>query len=219
MSLRHARATAVFGLSLLAFAASANAAVLWDQSAISFNPNAPGIVNSKLTGFGGGNFYTVNDVTVPAGGWTINSITEYFSDWAGVDMNIKAPSGNLIVMAKTGALPVGAPTLTSVPLVWTDTIQSGQGVYVMVTSGLNIALAPGDYWIGVAPTQAVDSFNGNNSAWPALNKLGNDCATYGNPSWAGLYSGYDSAFKVEGVTGGATPTATSTWGGLKALYR
>ena len=219
MSLRHARITTALALLLVSLASAASAATLWDQSAISFSPNAPAIQNGKFTGFGGGNFFSVNDVTVPAGGWTVTTITEYFSDWEGVDMQAKAPNGVLILMPKTGAMPVGAPsTSTTVPLTWTDTVQSGQGVYVMVASGLNLVLAPGDYWITVSPICPIDNFFGNNAQWPALTTLGASVATY-DTAWNSYYAGFDGAFKIEGFEGAATPTRNSSWGSLKALYR
>ena len=220
MSLRHARLTMALGLLLVALAAtSATASVLWDQSAISFSPSAPGILNYNFTGFGGYTFYSLDDVTVPAGGWTINTITSYWSDWQGVDMNVKSPTGNLIIIPKTGSLPVGTPTTTTVPLTWVDTAQSGQGVYVMTAAGLNVTLPAGDYWITVAPNGKVDNFNGNNQLWPALNYSGAPVATWYAGSWADQYGNYDAAMKIEGVDGGATPTANRSWGQLKSLYR
>ena len=201
-------------------ATCSGAAVLWDQSAISFSSSAPGIANSYYTGFGGGPFYALNDITVGGAGWNVTTITEYFSDWAGVDMNVKAPTGYLIVMPKTGAVPTGTPTTTTVPLTWVDTAQSGQGVYVMTAAGLNLDLLPGDYWITVAPVQRLDSFNGNNSGWPALSVVGSPVATY-DGSWAdhNIYGNYDSAFMLEGSLLLPTAAKTQSWGGLKALYR
>ena len=168
---------------------------------------------------GGYTFYSVNDVTVPAGGWTINTFTSYWSDWEGVNMNVKAPTGNLIIVPKTGSLPTGTPTTTTVALSWVDTSQSGQGVYVMTAAGLNVVLAPGDYWITVAPNVPVDNFNGNNNMWPALNYSGAPVATWGGSSWSDQYGSYDGAFMIQGTDGGATPTHDTSWGGLKALYR
>jgi hypothetical protein len=219
MSLRHARITMALALLMLSLAAVSNAAVLWDQSAISFSTSAPAVANGKFTGFGGYTFYSVNDVTVPAGGWTINTITSYWSDWTGVDMNVAAPTGNLIVVSKTGALPSGTPTTTTIPLSWVDTAQSGQGVYVMTAAGLNVVLAAGDYWITVAPITPFDNFNGNNAMWPALNYSGAPVATWYAGSWSDQYGNYDAAMKIEGTSGGATPTANRSWGQLKALYR
>ena len=219
MSLRHARNTAALGLLLLSLAGAAQAAVLWDQSAISFSPSAPGIYNGKFTGFGGSTSYCVNDVTVPAGGWTISVITEYFSNQTFADMQLTAPNGNLIIMPKTGTMPVGTPTVTTIPLTWTATTQGIQAVYVMTTGNLNLNLAAGDYWITVSPITPVDNFNGNNLQWPALNHYGADVATFNGAAWVSYYPGYDGAFMIEGVAGGATPTKAGTWGSLKALYR
>jgi hypothetical protein len=218
MSLRHARITTALALLLLSLATVGNAAVLWDQSAIDFGSNAPGVQNYNFIGFGGFQFFCVNDVTVPAGGWTINTITEYYSDWQGVDMNITAATGNLIIMPKTGSLPSGTPTTTAVALTWVDTSQSGQGVYVMTCAGLNVNLPAGSYWITVAPNARYDSFFGNNLQWPSA-MVGSPVATWYAGSWSGLYGNYDGAFKIEGVDGGATPTHSGSWGQLKSLYR
>ena len=219
MSLRHARITMALGLLMLSTAVAAHADVLWDQSAITFSQSAPGIYNGKFTGFGGSTSYCANDVTVPAGGWTISTITEYFSNDTFANMQSTAPTGYLIVMPKTGSLPVGAPTTTTIALTWTPTTQGIEAVYVMTTPNLNLALAPGDYWITVAPITPVDNFNGNNLQWPALNFSGAPVATYNGSTWSDIYGSYDGAFKIEGTSGGATPTHNPTWGGLKALYR
>jgi hypothetical protein len=217
MSLRHARILAITGGLLLALAAAAQAAVLWDQSAIDFSPTAPGIADGRFTGLGGYTDYSVNDVTVPASGWVVTTITEYFSDWQGVNMNTKAPTGSLIVVPKSGSLPSGTPGTTTVSLTWVDTSQSGQGVYVMTAANLNLSLAPGDYWITVAPTAPVDNFNGNNLQWPSLLQ-GSAVATFNGTSWSNLYGSRDGAFRIDGTLG---PTAThnGTWGAIKSLYR
>jgi hypothetical protein len=220
MFLRHARVAMAAATLMLSFAVAAQADVLWDQSAIDFSPSAPAVVNSRLTGFGGGNYYTVEDVTVPAAGWTITSYTQYFSDYTFANMQFKAPNGLLMYFPKTGALPNVTPTTTTVPLTWTQTVIDGQAVYICQALGLNVALAQGDYWITVSPIQSVDNFNGNNEQWPAATHVGNDCATYGGgTSWSNFYAGYDGAFRIDGILGGATPTHAGTWGALKALYR
>jgi hypothetical protein len=219
MSPRHTRIAVAFGMLLLGLATAASADVLWDQSAISFSPSAPGIINGKFSGFNGGTDYSVNDVSVPAQGWTITTITEYFSDWEGVNMQTKAPTGNLIVMPKVGSMPSGIPTTTTVNLNWVDTVQNGQGVYVMTAAIANLPLSPGDYWITVSYLAPADPFNGNNLQWPALNHSGADVATFNGTTWSNLYPGYDAAFKIEGTLGAATPTARTSWGSLKALYR
>ena len=218
MYLRHPRVALALAMFLVSVAATANAALLWDQSAISFSTSAPGIMNYNFTGVGGYQIFSANDVTVPAGGWTINTITEYWSDWQGVDMNVKSPAGNLIIVPKTGSLPAGVPTTTSVALTWVDTAQSGQGVYVMTCAGLNVTLPAGDYWITVAPNGRVDNFFGNNQMWPS-NMQGDPVATWYGGVWADLYGNWDGAFKIEGISGGPTPTQSSSWGMLKALYR
>lgn len=219
MSLRHARLSTFFALLLVSLAAVSNAAVLWDQSNIDFGTSAPGIMNYNFTGFGGFQFYCVNDVTVPSGGWTINQITEYYSDWQGVDMNITSATGNLIIMPKSGSLPAGTPTSTPVSLSWVDTSVSGQGVYVMTCAGLNVNLPAGDYWITVAPNGHYDAFFGNNLQWAALGMVGSPVATWYSGSWSDQYGDYDGAMLIEGIAGGTTPTHNGTWGALKSLYR
>jgi hypothetical protein len=217
MFLRHSKIVAAAALLLASSAMAAGAAVLWDQSPLDLA--AAGIANSKSPGFGGFTTYSVNDVTVPASGWTINTITEYYSDWT-YWSNANAGTGYLIIMPKTGSLPVGAPSLTTiVPLTWVDTVISGQGVNVMTAAGLSVVLPAGSYWITVSPIAPNDPFNGPDLQWPSSVHSGAAIASY-DTAWHNFYgSTGEGAFKIDGLLGGATPTIHGSWGSLKALYR
>ncbi len=205
--------TVALGL-LLGLAVSANAAVLWNQSTI--DPNGSGIASSVTTGFGGGSVYSVNDVTVPASGWVITRVTQYYSGfntgWVG-----GITQGYLTIIPKSGALPTGTPSSSLIPMSgsW-DIPQStllGQDV-MDVVANVNIALPPGDYWIGLAP-KATAGINGINQVWPAA-MVATPVATYAPAPWANYYGNYDMSQLIEGDF--PTPAKGSTWGAVKALY-
>ena len=160
------RFTAVCVCATAAIAGSANADVLWDQS--SLNWDQAGYQNS-VSGSPpfGGTSYTVCDVTVPSTGWTISSVTMYFTDfnfdWAG-----NVHQGRLNVFSKSGSLPAssndpGLGTLVSMSDTEGYDSSVGQSYNIVTASGLNVSLAPGSYWIGITPIIS-DLENGLNAA-------------------------------------------------------
>src|SRR5215510_6972416 len=144
MSIRYGKASLVAAV-LLALGTNANAMVLWDQHTIV--PAGPAIAASNSPGFGGVFTHSVDDVTVPASGWVITKITQYYSafepNWAG-----GVTQGYLNIQPKTGPLPTANPVTVQSPMSCTiDAAQSaavGQTV-LAVTATVNISLAPGDY--------------------------------------------------------------------------
>jgi hypothetical protein len=201
---------------LVCLASAAGAAVLWDQSAL--DPNGNSIPNSKSPGFGGFTIYSVNDITVPASGWVINSISSYWSDWNYSWYSGGAPTGYLIIMPKTGSVPVGTPsTSTVVALTWVDGAV-GPNIGTMTAGGLNVPLVPGDYWITVSPIGPA-GIDGANLQWPSTTHLGSDVSAFDTGAWHAYNPGEDGAFKIEGQSNDPTPSLHSTWGSIKALYR
>jgi MYXO-CTERM domain-containing protein len=207
----------------LAGCVSAQADVLWDQSAISLGAPISYANWTKTSGFGQREAYGMSDVTVPASGWTIQSISVYMGTLA-----FNAPTtATLNIFPKTGSLPTAAnnprPTASggsglTVPvsvLGFEINGNSGQFANEVTASGLNIVLAPGDYWIGLTP-RYVGSTSDNQ--WPALTTYGNnqavrfatplDAAWSDNAVLGGLQSG-DGAIKIQGVP---TPGALSILG-------
>jgi hypothetical protein len=197
-------------LSLLSLASTPGAEVLWDQSTLDLN--GPGIANSYSPGFGGFVIHGVDDVTVTGSGWTVESITQYYSSW-NFDWPGAVTTGYLHIAPKTGALPTFDPT-TDVQVPMTAAFLNGD-VITVTASGLSVPLAPGDYWIGITPV-APAGISGANLQWPAQ-PVGVDMASYDGTAWTNFYPGWDGAMTVEGMRPVSVDEAS--WGGIKSLYR
>ena len=206
---------AVALISLMLLAPGAGAMVLWDQGTIV--PAGPGIPSSNSPGFGGFVIHSVNDVTVPASGWHVTSITAFYggfnSSWTSLTQ------GYLYVQPKTGALPTLAPAVVQQPMscvvdVPLSTLLN-QTVYA-VTANVNLDLVPGEYWIGIAPTASA-GINGANRQWPSAT-VGDPVASYNAPNpWANIVGNWDSAWIINGEI--TVPVETNGWGAIKSLYR
>lgn len=207
------RLMAIGVLALAAAAGTSQAAVLWDQSALDTSPTGQGLFNTVSPGFNGSVIFGVSDVTVPAGGWTIQSVTTYYSSF-----NFPGgTSGVLNIFPKSGGVPIAAddprasPTGdgTQVTVTANDIVVDNQGVREYTASGLNIVLAPGDYWIGLTPIQSSGPF-GADSQWSTSAPSGVSQAAwsqdFGFPSgWFdyGTLSGiavHDGAIKIQGLS-------------------
>ncbi len=206
------RSLAVGSLVLAGLAGASHADILWDQSALDTSPTGQGLFNTVSPGFNGVVIFGVSDVVVPAGGWTIQSVTTYYSSFTFPG----GTSGVLNVFPKSGALPVavndpraspiGNGTLVDVTA--TDTVVDFQGVREYTASGLNIVLAPGEYWIGLTPVQSSGPF-GADSQWSSTTSHGVGQAAwsmdFGFPSgWFdyGTLSGiavHEGAIKITGI--------------------
>lgn len=181
-------------------ASMASADVLWDQSA--FDWNAPAFFNS-ISGAPpfGVTAYAVADVHVPAGGWTVNSVTMYFSDIeSGGSWETAVTQGRLYIQPKTGSSPTVAPGGSLIPMsavsLFDNTVQ--QSYYAVTASGLNNILAPGDYWIGITPA-APGGFFGPELGMPTAGIIGSQSSVFdvGFLSWSGV--GSDAAILVNGT--------------------
>lgn len=217
------QAALVMGLAGLVSSA-AQADVLWDQSAINLDSTVSMPNWTKTSGIGQREAYGMTDVTVPAGGWTIQSISIYVGTLA-----FNTPTtATLNIFPKTGALPTAAnnPRLVanggtgvSVPVTVTSfeiNGNSGQFANDINASGLSIALAAGDYWIGLAPRYVGSSAD---NQWPAATTFGSGQAVrFAAPldaAWtdtAALFGNSvqeDGAIKISGVP---TPGAMALLG-------
>ena len=123
--------------------------ILWDQTD-GYESWQMGFFNNAAGGppFGSTN-YTVNDIVVPAGGWTIDVVRVYYDgfdpSWAGAVV-----SANLYLEPKTGSVPTGDPT-TGTAVAVTCVVLSSGFLEVSATT-LGLAVAEGEYWIGLTPT-------------------------------------------------------------------
>lgn len=213
--------SAVLSLSL---AAMASADTLWDQSAIDINApvNYQNRVGSSAPFGSQREYYGMADITVGAGGWTIDSISVYMSFWA-LYVNGPATGGVLNIVAQTPGQPPssgynprrpangGSGQLVTVTT--TEFTFAAQTIDQVTASGLNIYLAPGNYWIGLTPTYAGGGF-GLPGQWPSATLIGDDQYYRGanigtmDASWSdnttdANYPHGDGAFLI---TGTFTPT-------------
>jgi len=198
-------------LALVATAPTQGGVLLYQP----YDSSATAIINHEMPDQQQVSTYIVDDIVVPASGWTINSITEWFtasSSWPG------SATGRLNIFSKTGSLPLPSddPTAGSVhPITLTDI----GGDYEITMSGLNINLAPGDYWIGFAPI--VDrTVNGQNWHYPTATTTGDLAALrnmtdywgYGT-DWLTIesmgYSYPDASLLIEGTAGNVIPVPSS----------
>jgi uncharacterized protein (TIGR03382 family) len=197
-------------LTLAVLASAANAAVLWDQSALDTGQTSVGLLNTVSPGFNGMVIFDVNDVTVPAGGWTIQSISSYFTTFnsAGTSavLNVFPKSGNLpLATDNPKASPIGSGTTVAVSS--NEFVFNSQGIREYTASGLNIVLAPGEYWIGLTPVQPTGPFGADNQ-WSTTSPMGVGSAGRSDdfgPNWfnygglAGAASTLDGAMKIQGI--------------------
>jgi hypothetical protein len=202
-------------LVALGLANVAGAADLWDQTA-GYESWQMGYFNVIAGGppFGA-TMYTVNDIVVGAGGWNVDAVHIYYdgfdASWAGA-----LTSAVLYVEPKTGSLPTGDPS-TGVSVAVTATTL-GNGFLELSATGLGLALAEGEYWIGLTPVAP----NANN-IHVSVAAVGDDSPTYDAfgfpvPMWGAWNVGLDGAMLIQGELG-AVATDDVNLGTLKALYR
>ena len=201
----------------------AHADVLWDRS--SFDAFGPGFFNVESGGppFGM-TMHTVNHVTVGMNGWTIESISTYYSAldpvWGG-----SIASGFLHVFDKTGALPSDGtddPTASGV-VAMSGTLNGDH--FVVSATGLSIELDPGEYWIGITPSAASGPFGPEIHLASVDAPAADDSASYdvfafpGPPAWFNFNPGVEASILIEGTEGKPVSVDDSTWGAIKVLYR
>jgi hypothetical protein len=216
---------------VLTATAAVNADTLWDQSNLS---GAGSSIPNSISGSPpfGSTVYAVSDVVVPAGGWTISSVSTYFSALGFANWATDVTSARLNIFSRSGALPVsgnnpGTGTIVSVACTGSS-FDAGpgfgeQGVWVVTAGGLNITLAPGDYWIGLTPV-APGGFDLEYN-WPSASAIGVPSAMrspftgFGMPpanTWTD--SGVEGSILIQGVP---TPSAGALLGiaGLAGFRR
>ena len=203
---------------VLAMATGASAQVLWDQS--EFDAFGPGFFNAESGSppFGSTN-HTVNHVTAP-GNWHMTKITIYMT---GTDPNFAAGifQGYLHVWPKTGPLPAEDPAVTPVvPMTGTVVAGPNGDIIEVSTVGLDMMLAPGEYWIGITPIAAAGPF-GPEFQMAATSQYGDASASYDvfgfpAPMWMNMNAGVDAAIMIEGS--GPVPNDSRSVGSIKAQF-
>ncbi len=212
--------TKLVAVTLLVLAHTASAEVLFDQT--DFDPYGPGFFNSESGGppFGM-TVYAVNDVTVTEG-WIVESVTTFYSALDPV-WGEGITEGKLHVFEKTGSLPItGGDDPEASPVVAMSATLNGDH-FVITATGLNLELAPGEYWIGITPNAPSGPF-GPEIHLASLTLFGDATASYdpyafpGPPAWFNFNPGVDASILIEGSVAG-TATEEMTWGRLKSAFK
>ena len=217
------RKLTIAGLAVLLIAQTAAADILWDRS--NFDPFGPGFFNVEA---GGPPFgltqHCVNHVTVGGNGWMIESISTYYSAldplWGDGIID-----GYLHVFDKTGPLPIdGSDDPTASTVVAMSGVLNGDHI-VVTAAGLNLSLAPGEYWIGITPVGFAGPF-GPEIHLASVDALAGDAsASYdpfafpGPPAWFNFNPGIEASILIEGTEDSPVSNDASTWGAIKSLYR
>jgi len=196
--------------------AFAQSGVLWDQTddyttwSMGFFNMSAGMPPFGMT------VYTVNDIAVPAGGWTVETISVYYDSfdpgWEGA-----VASARLYIEPKTGSLPTGDPATGTV--VAATCVMLGNGFLEVTAAGLSEALAAGEYWIGLTPTTPTAdnihvSVAAEGDASPSY-----DVGGFPMPMWGNWAADLDGAMLITGLGEGVVDTEDSSWGSVKSLYR
>jgi hypothetical protein len=213
--------TTLLTLALLTIAAPSRGAVLWDQS--DYNLFGGGFFNSVSGGppFGV-TMFAVSDVTVTGAPWHVDTISTYYSvldpSW------VEAISqGHLHVFPKSGPLPSDVTDDPAAsPLVPMTGTNLDGGVGLVQATGLNLDLAPGEYWIGITPVAPSGPF-GPEIQMSSHTLIGADTATFdlfafpGPPAWFNFNPGLDQAMRIDGT--GPVSVESTSWSRIKATYR
>jgi len=205
----------LIALALVALlASSAVAEVLHDQSAI--EPDwQQGFINTVAPGRTGYVVYGMSDVHVGGGGWTIDTITTYVQNlgsyptlaYINIFPKISSP------LPDAGQVP----TQDLAVEVMTTLIPGTSNDFTITASGLDIPLAPGDYWIGLTPLESSFAYS---TQAPAAVQMFDYQASFDAlwGTWDNLYADKDGAILIEG-SGNAVATETMSIGTVKALFR
>jgi MYXO-CTERM domain-containing protein len=203
--------------TLVCAAGTVCADVLWDQSQLSATGNSVPNTISGQPPFGLTS-YALNDVHVGAGGWTINSVTVYFSAFGTTDWTTAVTHGRLNIFTQTGGLPVSgnvpstgaAVTLSCASFIFDAGPGFGeQPCFSATAGGLNITLPEGNYWIGLTPV-APGGFFGPEYNWPTANAYGSNTAMwspYAPDAQTWVSAGVDAAMLIQGTAAPAPGAA------------
>lgn len=203
-------------------AASANAAILWDQSTVGWgNPSYWDSQNGCGGFMGQSTVHTASDISI-GDEVTVNKITTFYGVMSG-DMTYLTEA-YLHISLKSGALPTEDVNTTLVPITVTA-MDSGDGnwYHKVEADGLAIDLVPGEYWVSLTPANYSVGPAGPNYHLGATDFWGDATASIEYcgmfaPAWFTNHANNDAALLIEGTIN-VVPTESQNWGGLKAIYR
>jgi hypothetical protein len=129
--------------------------ILWNQPP-STDPQIPAIVDQVWPDYPLDSTYQVHDVEVGAAGWTIQSITTYYTKGYG-DWPTGAVEVQLNIFPKNDSLPGDGDDPVNGGQ-YTAMISNDSAMTFITLGGLNISLMEGDYWIGMTPILLYDVY-------------------------------------------------------------
>lgn len=178
-------------VAVVAFATTASAAVLWDQSNYVVGPNS--LVDEEFLDYPTYSSYMMMDVTASTD-WTVDSVSIFLTDGQnGVWQVINQARLNVFSWTP-GSLPAAADDPSAGTLVSVTMTDLGD-TFKMTASGLDLDLAAGNYWIGLAP-QATHAQVGQEFHRPA--PIVADNAAWRNPGGAfGYGTGWNYAYAID----------------------
>ncbi len=185
---------------------------LWDQA--DFDEGIGSWVDQEFDDFPTFASYLVVDIDTGTDGWVVSSVTTYFTnenDWA----NAGPTQGRLNIYPKTADLPDNGADNPHFGQEVDITIISHGATLSITAADLNIELAPGEYWVGLAPIANFGVFDqehhrgapivGVDTAFRNPGeafRLGPDWQTTAGlgPDWIGAF---DAAISIDGkIVGG-----------------
>jgi len=178
-----------------------------------------GLVNGINTNVGNANVY--DDFTVTGSGWTVHSVfSNDLMDFSTSSAEWEIRSG---VSSGNGGTVVASGT-SAATQVATGRSGFGEAEYTVQVSGLSISLAPGTYWLTVAPVDSGGGGQPYNTTTSGTNGVGSPIngnsffssshySDYFTPagSVSGLYSPVDFSMGVIGVLPNSSVPEPSTF--------
>jgi hypothetical protein len=155
-----------------------------------------GALNNTVTSGGSGQM-VFDDFVVPAGGWDVSAV--FSNNQVPNTLPYTATGGTWEIWSDLDGpgQTLVASGSTTTDFTWTPTGRTDFfPEYTLLLSGLNVDLAPGTYWLGVAPfisdsgTAYISSTDGQNAIGTPLGSSGT--VFYGTPQGTGLLLGTDA---------------------------
>jgi hypothetical protein len=149
-------------LTMMLIAVGLHAEVLYDATSLN---SSGGVLNATSWPSLDDGLLLLDDITVPDGGWTIDSISCYYS----IIGTPVADSAFFILYSNTveNVDPTQYQTAVHVTVALETCVDPSNGqerdAYRITTAELNQVLEPGTYWIGLSPIS--DSYMTNWMAW------------------------------------------------------
>lgn len=204
----------VASLVMLLPVTGANAEMLYEATTL--NSDGGGLNATSWPSLNDG-LILVDDISVPASGWTINEVSNFFTILGTPTVS----NAYLIVFPKSLGQINPYDYKTEVPVAMTNETftdpSTGQSrdTYRIDAIGLNLQLIAGDYWIGLSPI--APNYSTNCMAWGSRTANGDKAICYdkvynGTGGWVGtaFWTGPDYMMRIKGTPETAISSTNAT---------